>query len=180
VNPISRSNVWRAFWVLSLIVHSSAGAVLVELSAAERVRVRPILELLDAVEHLTPPPLETLLPCTQQQTVVKIVRRDAQKRVRFVAYLYYVSEARAQTGRLYYYDARGKLKLMQYYSSGTYAWGQAHAEVWEMYFTAPQPLLKTTRSGKLWNTLKPLEVLESDPRAAAERTPKQDCQRLFE
>lgn len=178
MNPISRSNKRQASWVLALLIHSSAGAVLVELSAAEQAKVRPILELSRVVDRMKSA-RQTQFRCGPQQTVSKTVGSDAQKRVHFVGYFYTVPEAQTQTVRFYYYDSRGKLKLMQYYSSGTYAWGQAHAEVWEMYFTAPQPLLKTTRSGKLWNTLKPLEVLEPDPRAAAERSPERDCRRLF-
>lgn len=178
MNPLSSAAFRRFFAVLALIFGSSAGAVLVELSATERVKVRPILELVKAVDRLGKAS-ESQFSCGAQQTSFKTVRRDPQNRVRFIAYRYTVPSAREERVRFFYYDARGKLKLMQYYSSGTYAWGQSRAEVWETYFVSAQPLVKTLRSGKLWNTLKPLEVLEQSGEQAARRSPQQDCARLF-
>ena len=90
----------RAFWVLALIIHSSAGAVLVGLSAAERVQVWPILELVNAVDRLDKP-TELQFSCAPKQISYKTVRRDPQGRVRLVAYRYNVPDAREERVRFF-------------------------------------------------------------------------------
>ncbi len=164
--------------LLATLACSSARAVLVELNAAERTQVKPILKLVDSVYALKKFSSSAFI-CNVEFGGNRSVIRDTDGRVRLLGYTYRSPNARGTDTRLSYFDAAGQLKLLQYYSSGSGLLGVQQSEVWEVYFLKGGPLLKTAREGKLWNTLKPLKGLERDPAQAARRTVAQDCARLY-
>jgi len=161
---------------------SSAGAILVPLSASELVRVKPILAEVGQIDQQVNK-LSSSFGCPLSSIpagrIQKTVGRDPQRRVRFLGYVYPSISLRAQRVRFYYYSRSGQLIWMQYYTSGKSLLGFEQTEIHEVYFGRSEPLIKTFRSGVLGALLEPTAALEPNPARASERTPAQDCVVLY-